>query len=148
MANAPVLPPAARGVVEEHRALLALLAEVERAFARPSPRETSGPDVVAARLDTLARPARRALRRGGAGRLFEQIEEGAPEQAPACARLRDEHAALIRRLDELRGATPEARRATAWGGEVRRFLADLHGHEERETDLLTRVLDGSIGALD
>jgi len=31
---------------------------------------------------------------------------------------------------------------------VRVFLDDLSRHEERETDLLTRTLDGSIGALD
>jgi hypothetical protein len=31
---------------------------------------------------------------------------------------------------------------------VRVFLEDLSGHEERETELLTRTLDGSIGAPD
>ena len=37
MPNAPVLPRVVRNVVEEHRTLRLLLAEVERAFARTSP---------------------------------------------------------------------------------------------------------------
>ncbi len=55
---------------------------------------------------------------------------------------------LLRRLDSLRAASPEARRGPTWAHEVRAFLADLAGHEERETDLLTRTLDGSTSAAD
>ena len=71
-----------------------------------------------------------------------------PEQAPLCSRLRGEHDGLISRLDSLRAASPEARRQPTWTRDVRVLLDDLSGHEERETDLLTRTLDGSIGALD
>jgi len=148
MANAPVLPRVARNVVEEHRALRALLAEVEQVFARASPHAASGPDVVAARLDTLRGPLGAHFEEEERARLFEEIEEIAPDQAPVCSRLRGEHEGLIRRLDTLRASSPESRRRPTWARDVRAFLDDLSGHEERETDLLTRTLDGSIGAVD
>ena len=148
MANAPVLPRVARNVVEEHRALRALLAEVEQVFARASPHAASGPDVVAARLDTLRGPLGAHFEEEERARLFEEIEEIAPDQAPVCSRLRGEHEGLIRRLDTLRASSPESRRRPTWARDARAFLDDLSGHEERETDLLTRTLDGSIGAVD
>ena len=148
MAHAPVLPHVARNVVAEHRALRALLAEVRQAFARPLPHAASGPDVVAARLDTLRGPLGAHFEEEERAGLFEGIEERAPDQAAICARLRAEHEGLIRRLDALRAGSPEARRGSTWTREVQLFLDDLAGHEERETDLLTRTLDGSTGALD
>jgi hypothetical protein len=148
MSNAPVLPRVVRNVVKEHLTLRALLAEVEQALARASPHAASGPDVVAARLDTLRGPLRAHFEEEERARLFEEIEEIAPDQAPACSRLRGEHGGLIRRLDALRASSPESRRRPTWTHDVRAFLDDLSGHEERETDLLTRTLDGSIGALD
>jgi hypothetical protein len=146
--QAPVVPRAARTAASEHRRLRELLAQVEAAFERPSPCAGIGPDVVAARLDSLRGPLTAHFEEEERGRLFEEIEERAPEQAPLCDRLRAEHAGLLGRLDSLRTASPESRRGPAWGREVRAFLADLAGHEESETDLLTRTLDGSIAAAD
>jgi hypothetical protein len=148
MAHAPVVRRVSRDVVAEHRALRALLAEVEEAFERPLPRAATGPDVVAARLDTLRGRLGAHFEEEERAGLFEEIEGRAPDQAPACARLRAEHEGLIRRLDALRAGSPEARRGPTWTREVRVFLDDLSGHEERETDLLTRTLDGSIGVVD
>jgi hypothetical protein len=148
MANAFMIPRAAFAAAEEHRRLRDLLAQVERAFGRSSPRAASGPDVVAAALDTLRGPLGAHFDEEERARLFEEIEERAPEQAPACARLRGEHGRLIRQLDSLRTASPEDRRGPTWSREVRAFIADLTGHEERETDLLSRTLDGSTGAAD
>ncbi|HUL76242.1 MAG TPA: hemerythrin domain-containing protein [Vicinamibacteria bacterium] len=148
MANTPVVPRAARNVVDEHRLLRALLTQVEEAFARTAPHAASGPDVVAARLDTLRGPLGAHFEEEERARLFEEIEELSPEQAPVCARLRGEHSGLIRRLDTLRAASPEARRQASWVRDVRALLKDLAGHEARETDLLNRALDGSAGALD
>lgn len=148
MTPGPVLPRVARNVVAEHRMLRRLLAEVRQAFARPMPHAARGPDVVAARLDTLRGPLRAHFEEEERAGLFEEIEERAPDQAPVCARLRAEHEGLIRRLDALRAGNPEARRGSTWNREVHLFLDDLAGHEERETDLLARTLDGSIGAGD
>jgi hypothetical protein len=148
MAHAPVLPRVTRDVVAEHRALRVLLTEVEDAFARPLPHAASGPDVVAARLDTLRGRLGAHFEEEERAGLFEEIEERAPDQATTCARLRSEHDGLLRRLDALRTGSPEARRGPTWIREVRMFLDDLSGHEERETDLLTRTLDGSTAALD
>jgi len=148
MGQALAIPRAALTAAAEHRRLRALLAQVEGAFGRSLPRAATGPDVVAAGLDTLRGPLRAHFEEEERAHLYEEIEERAPEQAPVCARLRGEHDGLIRRLDSLRTASPEARRGPTWAREVRAFLADLAGHEDRETDLLTRTLDGSIGALD
>jgi len=148
MGHALAIPRAALTAAEEHRRLRALLAQVEGAFGKGAPRAATGPDVVAAGLDTLRGPLGAHFEEEERAHLFEEIEERAPEQAPTCARLRGEHQGLIRRLDRLRETSPEERRGPTWAREVRAFLADLTGHEERETDLLTRTLDGSIGALD
>ena len=133
---------AAHTAAGEHRRLRELLGQVEDAFGRPSPRAGRGPDVVAARLDSLRGALGAHFEEEERGRLFEEIEERAPEQAPLCARLRAEHAGLLRRLDSLRTASPESRRRPAWGHDVRALLAELAGHEETETELLTRTLEG------
>jgi hemerythrin-like domain-containing protein len=148
VANAPVVPRVARNVVDEHRALRALLIQVEEAFGRAMPHAASGPDVVAARLDTLRGPLGAHFEEEERAHLFEEIEELTPEQAPVCARLRDEHSGLIHRLDTLRTASPESRRGSTWVQDVHALLEDLARHEARETDLLTRALDGSTAAVD
>jgi hemerythrin-like domain-containing protein len=135
-------------VVSEHRNLRRLVAEVEAAFSMPTPHEECGPDVVAARLDSLCGPLRAHFEEEERAGLFDQIERDAPEHASACARLRDEHATILRRLDTLRTAPPVERRRPLWITEVRRLLDEVYRHEERESDLLTRTLDGSTAAGD
>jgi hypothetical protein len=139
---------AARTAVAEHKTLRGLVRQVEAAFSRAGAHASSGPDVVAARLDTLRGPLRAHFDEEERAGLFEQIEAIAPENATLCERLRGEHGTLIRRLDDLRAAPPVERRVAGWIGEVRRLLDDVHGHEARETDLLTRALDGSTPAGD
>jgi hypothetical protein len=147
MARAPAVPRAAQAI-DEHRALQALLAHVADAFATPAPRAACGPDVVAARLDALRGPLGAHFEEEERARLFDEIEALSPEQAPTCERLRAEHAGLIRRLDSLREASPVARRQPGWAREVRALLDDVARHETRETDLLSRALDGSTAAGD
>jgi hypothetical protein len=146
--NPPAVATLARNAVREQQALRALLAQVEAAFVRSPPRTGSGPDVVAARLDTLRGPLQAHFDEEERARLFETIEEHAPEHASACARLRDEHRTLLERLDRLRVENPEGRRGGGWAGDVRRFLDDIQAHEDREADLLQRALDGGAAAED
>jgi hypothetical protein len=146
--NPPAIAGVARNAVREQIALRVLLDEVEAAFIRSPPRTGCGPDVVAARLDTLRGPLRAHFDEEERARLFETIEEAAPEHAAACARLRDEHRTLLERLDRLRLATPVGRRGGGWVAEVRRLLADVLNHEDREADLLQRALDGGAPAED
>lgn len=148
MTNPPAVTAVARKAVDSQRALRDLLSQVEAAFVRSPPRTGSGPDVVAARLDTLRGPLQAHFEEEERARLFETIEECAPEHAAACAMLRAEHRTLLVRIDKLRTASPEGRRGGAWVGEVRRLLDDLLGHENREVDLLTRALDGGSPAED
>jgi hypothetical protein len=147
-----VPPPAARSsariVANDHRALHAVVAEIQAALHTGSARRATGPDVAAARLDHLRGRLRAHFDEEERAGLFEQIAELAPEQAHACARLRGEHVLLLARLDELRAAGPEARRSAAWGAGVRDLLDNLSGHEARENEILTRVLDGSVQAQD
>lgn len=139
---------AARRVVGEHDHLRRLLAQVEAAFGRTEPHAGSGPDVVAARLDTLRGPLRAHFDESERSGVFERIQECAPRHARTCARLRKEHQLLIRLLDSLRTASPLERRGPVWPREVRRFVEQLVRHEARETDLLNGTLDASMSAVE
>jgi hemerythrin-like domain-containing protein len=148
MTMAPSVDRAARAAVDEHLQLRRLVGQVEQAFSRPEPHAASGPDVVAARLDELTGPLRAHFEEEERAGLFEQIEQEAPEHASLCARLRGEHETILRRLDMLRGASPLDRRRPLWITEVRHLLDEVHGHESRETELLTRALDRATPAAD
>jgi iron-sulfur cluster repair protein YtfE (RIC family) len=126
----------------EHRALHALLGEVERAAADPEAREA-----LASRLGTLRERLDAHFTAEEESGLFEQIRDLAPEQAHECSRLCDEHTALLGRLDALRSADA-GERGDAWTRGVKVFLDALSGHEARENEILTRVLDGSEQAQD
>jgi hypothetical protein len=104
--------------------------------------------VVAYRLDMLRGPLAAHFDEEERARLFETIEERAPEHSAACGRLREEHRTLLARLDRLRVAPPEARRGGAWVADVRHLLADLLKHEDREAELLQSALDGGAPAED
>jgi hypothetical protein len=146
--NPPAVVSVGRTATREQVALRALLDQVEAAFVRSPPRTGCGPDEVAVRLDTLRGPLLAHFDEEERKRLFETIEEHAPEHASACARLRDEHRTLLERLDTLRVASPVGRRAGGWVAEVRRFLADVLRHEDQEAELLQRALDGGTPAED
>ncbi|MGE5125239.1 MAG: hemerythrin domain-containing protein [Betaproteobacteria bacterium] len=148
MIQPPTVRQAARTAVGEHVNLRRLLAGVLAAFSRPDPHSGSGPDVVAARLDTLRGPLLAHFDEEERAGLFEQIEERAPEQATACDHLRREHRSLLSRLDLLRSASPVERRGPTWSREVRTLVDELARHERREADLLNRALDGSTPAAD
>lgn len=148
MTSPPAMAAVARRAVSEQRALRALLDQVEAAFVRSPPRTGSGPDVVAARLDTLRGPLQAHFDEEERARLFETIEQHAPEHSSACARLREEHRSLLARLDQLRVAAPLARRGGSWMVDVQKLLADLLRHEDHEADLLQRALDGGSPAED
>lgn len=148
MTNPPAVSTVARKAVREQRALRALFEQVEAAFVRSPPRTASGPDVVAARLDTLRGPLAAHFDEEERARLFETIEEHAPEHASTCSRLREEHRSLLARLDSLRVASPESRRGGGWAAQVQHLLADLLKHEDREAELLQRALDGGAPAED
>lgn len=148
MTNPPVATAIVGRVARERKALRLLLDQVEAAFVRSPPHQGSGPDVVAARLDTLRGPLHAHFDEEERARLFETIEENAVEHAAACARLRQQHRTLVERLDQLRTASPLARRGGAWVAEVRKLMHDLLEHEEREAELLQRSLDGGSPAAD
>ncbi len=139
---------AVRRVVGEHDHLRRLLAQVEAAFGRAEPHAGSGPDVVAARLDTLRGPLRAHFDESERAGVFERIQECTPQHARTCARLRKEHQLLIRLLDSLRTASPLERRGPIWPREVRRFVEQLVRHEARETALLNGALDESMSAVE
>jgi hemerythrin-like domain-containing protein len=139
---------AARRVVGEHEHLRRLLAQVEAAFGRAQPHAGSGPDVVAARLDTLRGPLQAHFDASEKAGVFERIQERVPKHARTCARLQKEHETLIHLLDSLRTASPLERRGATWPREVRRFVEELIRHEARETDLLNGALDEAVSLAD
>jgi hemerythrin-like domain-containing protein len=139
---------AARRAVGEHDRLRGLLAQVEAAFGRAQPHAGSGPDVVAARLDTLRGPLRAHFEESERAGVFDTIQHSSPQHAHACSLLRKEHQSLIRRLDSLRAAPPLERRGQIWPREVRHFVEELLQHEAREITLLNGTLAESTPPAD
>ena len=129
----------------EHRALHALLGEVEKASADPGSVATD--EALTKRLDTLHERLAAHFAGEEESGLFEQIQELAPERAHECTRLCEEHSGLLGRLDELRGVDLAARDGD-WAAGIRAFLDSLTEHEALENEILTRVLDGSEQAQD
>ena len=127
----------------EHRALHALLDEIEKASAGADAAET-----LASRLDILRERLAAHFDGEEQSGLFEQIQELAPEQAHECAKLCDEHLGLLEKVDELRAADAAARAEPGWGARVRAVLEDLSRHESRENEILMWALDGSVEAQD
>jgi iron-sulfur cluster repair protein YtfE (RIC family) len=144
MTQSPSHDTPAGKTLAEHRALHALLDQIQKASA---PEEPNTADLVE-RLDTLRE--RLAAHFDGEERsgLFDQIQELAPEQAHECAKLCDEHLTLLQRVDHLRTADPEVRSTPEWREGLRTMLSELAHHESAENELLNRVLDGSMEAQD
>jgi hypothetical protein len=141
MSPAPsVTTRAGRTPLREHMTLRQLLAQVITAFGGATALGATGPDVVAARLDTLRGPLHAHFDEEERAGVFERLEQRAPEQASACAALRREHDRLLQRLDSLRRATPVERRSHNWTRGVRAFIDEMRAHEQREAELLDRVL--------
>jgi hemerythrin-like domain-containing protein len=129
----------ARRAAVEHDKLRHLLAQVEAAFGRSEPRAGSGPDVVAARLDSLRGPLRAHFEDEERNGFLERLQEPGTEQELLTGSLRAEHQELIQDLDSLRFASPLERRGPMWLRDVRRFLDALAGHESREAALLDQA---------
>ncbi len=130
----------------EHRALHVLLGEVEKASSNPESAATD--EALVERLNVLRERLAAHFEGEEQSGLFEQIEELAPERVHECDQLCEEHSGLISRLDALRGADADARRAADWTKGIRALLDDLASHEARENEILTRVLDGGDQAQD
>jgi hypothetical protein len=140
----PVTPAAQ--TLAEHRELNALLDDIQQTSARATTAELMD-NLVGLLGDLHGRLAAHfdGEERGG---LFEQIRELAPEQAHECAKLCDEHDALLKRVDHLRTAETEVRSSPEWVAGLRVLLSELAHHEAAENELLTRVLDGGDQAQD
>jgi hypothetical protein len=86
------------------------------------------------------------------GGLFERIQQADPASADACARLRQQHVAILSGLDRALDALPPAAAGEAtlerWTATIRVVLEQVSLHEEREAKLLYAALDGAGGAPD
>jgi hemerythrin-like domain-containing protein len=143
MTQGPSVAQAVQTTAGEHDKLRRLLAQVESAFGRSEPHASSGPDVVAARLDTLRGPLRAHFDEEERSGVFARICEAGGSRVPADTQLLAEHRDLIQRLDALRSASALERRGPMWLRDVRRFLEALAGHESRESELIDETGDES-----
>jgi hypothetical protein len=86
------------------------------------------------------------------GGFFERIQQAAPGSAETCARLRQQHVAILSGLDRARDALPPSAASPAtlesWTGSIRAVLEQVGLHEEREAKLLYAALEGAGGAPD
>lgn len=120
-----------------------LLSQVLAAFGHVNPVAFSGPDVVAARLDTLSGPLRAHFDEIESSGILERIEELFPDRVELCVRLRREHRSLLQQLDRLRTAGAIERRGGWWSAEVRALVEELTRHEAREAGLVDALGDGT-----
>jgi hypothetical protein len=132
-----------------HRELRAELSGLSREVASLPPRDWGGwCDAVRLRLQRLRACLRSHFEQEEAEGLFESLEVQAPQHAAACERLRRQHQSLLVRLDSLAMEAALRTEPPLWNGALRELLADVALHEERENELLLRVLDQQRGAPD
>lgn len=142
--------PDTHTIVAEHRALRTLVDALRRETASvPGGVEGAWLAAVAAQLAELRTRLEAHFAVEEQSGLFDHLAEVGSENGPAASRLRREHDALRERLGRL-CAEPEPASAPAHtlAARVRTLLDDLEAHEERENELITRSLDGSLAAAD
>jgi hypothetical protein len=140
-------------IVEQHARLRETLQALEATIERPpaSLRDASSVRRLAQRLDQLCSLLREHFDYEERSGLFEQILTARPEAGHAASRLRDEHARLSRRAENLREG---AERALELGYgeplfvEIASLLDAVRRHERDEDALLTETLEGDVPALD
>ncbi len=104
----------------EHRALHALLGEVEKASANAASAATD--QALTKRLDSLHERLAAHFAGEEESGLFEQIEELAPERAHECTRLCEEHVGLLAPSGRAAHVAPAARDSD-WATGIGAFLA-------------------------
>jgi hypothetical protein len=138
-------------MLEEHRHLLRALTTLDAAVRSPEGFAAKR-GVVAGRIVDLRRQLARHFAAEERGGLFERIQRSAPENADVCARLRQQHVAILAGLDRARDELPSPSAAAAaiesWEASVRAVLAEIGSHEQREDVLLLAALEGGRGAPD
>jgi hemerythrin-like domain-containing protein len=133
-------------VLEEHRALQSLIADIDAILLITTPSRI--PSSLFPRLADLEVALEAHFAHEEDGGLFEQLVEEAPETAVAAAALLREHRRLRARTAALRTRALVAGGGPALATSVRRLLRDLVRHESRENELLLAVLDTASAALD
>jgi hypothetical protein len=138
-------------VLEEHRELQRAVTALGLVIRSPE-EFAARRGVIAARIVDLRHQLARHFAAEEKGGFFEEIQRAAPESADACARLRQQHVAILAGLDrgrdELPPASSEASAIESWAATIRAVLAEVGLHEEREDTLLYRALEGGGGAPD
>jgi hypothetical protein len=147
MTHAPTF--AIREIVAAHARLRDAITTLGATLRRSSGGTIDG--AVGRRLLHLRRQLAPHFREEEESGLFDELEEGAPELAAACARLRRDHVEILRRFDRLQidgRRTMDAAASSAWRRSISELLDDLEAHEQRENALLTDALAPDRGAPD
>ena len=131
-------------LLEEHRELRQALAEV-RDFLERRGAATRGRKL-ASLLEALHLRLGTHFSVEELGGLFDRIAALAPESTPKAQALLHEHGTLLARARHLRDRAAGPLGAPL--AEVRRLLADLESHEERENLLFLRVVETEVAAQD
>ena len=145
----PTPTDAAAVLVAAQRALRADLAGLSReAVSLPARDWDTWCETVRLRLRALRQHLKSHFELEEGAGLFETLEAAAPEHAATGARLLDQHRSLLVRLDALAMDATLHVEPPLWTGALRELIADIAIHEERENELLLRVLDRQPGAPD
>lgn len=133
--------PTPLSTLRERPNLGRLLAQVTAAFGRAQPVAFSGPDVVAARLDTLWGPLRAYFEEIEKSGILGRIQERAPHQGELFGHLRREHGSVLQQLDRLRSAGAIERRSGWWSSEVQALIEHVTHLVTREAKLLAEATE-------
>lgn len=140
-------------VVEQHARLRETLTALAATIERPpgALRDAASVQRLGQRLDQLCSLLREHFDHEERSGLFEQILAARPEAEHAVTRLRDEHARLLRRAENLREGGERALEL-GYGEplfvEIASLLDAIRRHEREEDAVLTETVEGVVPALD
>jgi hypothetical protein len=138
-----------QALLAAHRELREDIAQLSRDAAFLPARDWLGwCDAVRLRLRRLGAHLKSHFEQEDEAGFLDSLELQAPQHAAACERLQREHRSLIVRLESLAMEAALYTQPPLWNGALRELLADIALHEERENELLLRVLDQAPGAPD
>ena len=135
---APELASMAHDVLEDHLRLRRSATALGTAIQSPTGLSTRRGEL-AGRIVALRHQLADHFAAEERGGLFERIQQADPGSADACARLRQQHVAILSGLDRALEALPPAAAGEAtlqtWTASIRVVLEQVSLHEEREAKL-------------
>jgi len=146
-------PSLADVTLEEHRACMEVVSEVEAILDRQPDREGRWLDEIRGKLPTLRRTLEAHFRGEEDGPLFRQLPIQSPQLSGRLSRLADEHEGILRSVDDLVARAdaleePEVYQLRELNAQVQLLVATIRRHEAEENELVLQSNWDEIGTGD